>query len=251
VDGFEVAGGSVTGRRHALSGRSNQDAWAFSSTERAVLAVVADGCGSGAHSEVGARLGARLLLSALEREVVELGNEPDGELLERCRVRLLAQLLPLASAMCGAGHDAARAVDDHFLFTLVGAAVTPRSASIFALGDGVAVVNGEAVLASREGAPPYAGYALLAGDAPRFQVLASAPEGHVSSVLIGTDGLADLGGPPALAGFWSEDRFFGNPFAISRALARANRPAPGAPAPLQDDATLVVLRRVDGRLAQG
>ncbi len=51
---FEVAAGSVTGRSHVLGGKPNQDAFAFRAADHGLVGVVCDGCGSGAHNEVGA-----------------------------------------------------------------------------------------------------------------------------------------------------------------------------------------------------
>ena len=66
-DLFEIAGGSVAGRSHVLAGKGNQDAYHWSVEERSLVAVVCDGCGSGAESEVGAALGARLLVAEAAR----------------------------------------------------------------------------------------------------------------------------------------------------------------------------------------
>ena len=56
LDAWRVAGGSVIGSAHRRSDRPNQDAWVVARRERALVGVVADGCGSAPHSEVGAWL---------------------------------------------------------------------------------------------------------------------------------------------------------------------------------------------------
>lgn len=63
---FAIGGGSIPGRTHLgrgrlLVGRHNQDAFGWTQTPHTLAAVVADGCGSGSDSEVGARLGTRWL----------------------------------------------------------------------------------------------------------------------------------------------------------------------------------------------
>ncbi len=68
-DRFEIAGGSVSGRSHVLAGKGNQDAYYWAGQETSLVAVVCDGCGSGASSEVGAELGARLLVAEVAREI--------------------------------------------------------------------------------------------------------------------------------------------------------------------------------------
>jgi serine/threonine protein phosphatase PrpC len=65
VNSLEYAIGSIIGRNHVLAGKNNQDAYRIVSNEKFIIAVVCDGCGSGKHSEVGAKLGARLVINAI------------------------------------------------------------------------------------------------------------------------------------------------------------------------------------------
>jgi serine/threonine protein phosphatase PrpC len=62
---FEYASGSIIGRNHVFAGKNNQDAYRIVANEKFIIAVVCDGCGSGKHSEVGAKLGARLVINAI------------------------------------------------------------------------------------------------------------------------------------------------------------------------------------------
>ncbi|HKD75720.1 MAG TPA: protein phosphatase 2C domain-containing protein, partial [Ktedonobacterales bacterium] len=73
-----IAGGSVPGRAHLMTGRPNQDALSWVRSERALIGAVCDGCGSGAHSEVGAQLGAQLLVGALHRELAQMAISHDA-----------------------------------------------------------------------------------------------------------------------------------------------------------------------------
>ena len=69
---FEIAAGTVSGRDHRQAGKNNHDAYVFSSDASGTVAVVCDGCGSGRHSEVGAKIGARLVAGALRRHLHRL-----------------------------------------------------------------------------------------------------------------------------------------------------------------------------------
>jgi hypothetical protein len=153
------------------------------------------------------------------------------------------------------GECLAATVEELFLFTVVGAVVTERLGVVFAVGDGVIAVNGEARVLSFPGnAPPYLGYGLL-GPGPAFVVLAERPTAEVDSILIGTDGLASLMGAeaPPLRRFWTDDLYFRNPAALTRRLTVANRPqaridwdrrrVERTPGLLPDDTSLIVLRR--------
>jgi hypothetical protein len=66
---FSLRAGSVTGRDHELSQRNRQDGWAWKilplGESEYLIGVVCDGCGSSAHSEVGAKLLAEFLAEYL------------------------------------------------------------------------------------------------------------------------------------------------------------------------------------------
>jgi protein phosphatase 2C-like protein len=241
---FEIAGGSVPGRAHTLAGRNNQDAFSWAASDDGLVAVVCDGCGSAPHSEVGARIGARLFVQAATRLLGSSFGARD--LLEQVSQDVLAGLRVLARQMSDAG-GFVRTVRDHFLFTIVGLLVTARGATTFCLGDGLLVVNGFRTQLGPfpDNQPPYLGYRLLP-DLPEIpehafvhslslNVFATMPVDAVQSVVLGTDGAIELDGQ-----FWNDDRFFRNPDMVRRRLAVLNRgPQPG----LSDDTTLVVVRR--------
>lgn len=84
-DLIQVAAGTVTGRDHTFGGnlvigRGNQDAiaTAWSADADAFVAVMCDGCSSGEHSEVGAQLGANLILGRLLGWMATADRPPDG-----------------------------------------------------------------------------------------------------------------------------------------------------------------------------
>lgn len=245
---FEIAAGTVAGAAHVRTGRNDQDAFHWASSGDALVAFVCDGCGSGKHSEVGAAIGARLLVTAaLER--IRAGAEPPSEKLwEDVRRDVLARIRDLANAM----GDPMRVIAEHFLFTLVGFAASPAGVAIVSCGDGVIALNGK----TRElgpfpgNEPPYLAYALAGRDLP-IQVHHAVFREEVHSALLGTDGVGDLIAAESrslpgreeplgpLSQFWSDDLYFANRDAVRRRLAIANR----APGLLPDDTTLIAIRR--------
>ena len=271
LDDFEIVGGTIPGRDHVgagrlLVGRNNQDAFTWRTDRGSLVAVACDGCGSGAKSEFGAAFAAalvpRLLLAHLPGDG-SLGDVP--AVLEAVRRDLLGHLRALAE-LIGAGDDLAEVISEYLLFTIVGTVVAPRETVVFALGDGVWFVNGAGgrIGPFPDNAPPYVAYGLLR-PAEGFTVLQRLATRDLDSLLIGTDGAAELAeaahrtvpgtvervGP--LARFWREDRFFRNPDAVRRRLALLNSPGwrrdplTGRLAPesalLRDDTTLIALRR--------
>ena len=121
-----------------LAGRNNQDAYHWACLPQAVMAVVCDGCGSGKHSEVGAQIGARLMIEAMARAM----QGPAHAFWYRVRQDVLTQLRCLAAQL---GGNFPSTVQDYLLFTVVGALVTPWRTFCFSLGDGVMVVNGDQI----------------------------------------------------------------------------------------------------------
>src|SRR5262245_18147936 len=79
ISDVRAAAAAVTGARHLRAARNGQDAAAAWTGERGGdrlgAIVVCDGCGSGASSEVGARLGAQLVVRALAARLLA-GESP-------------------------------------------------------------------------------------------------------------------------------------------------------------------------------
>ncbi|WP_437513171.1 protein phosphatase 2C domain-containing protein [Sorangium sp. So ce1099] len=265
---FEIAGGTVTGTDHLAVGRPNQDAYAFRAEGGCLAAVVCDGCGSGARSEVGAALGARLVT---EQVLGALRRGADVESPETWEEVRRGTLAPLRAVAGGMGGRLADVVSTYFLFTAVGLAISGDTACAFSLGDGVIALGDELLrlgpFARNE--PPYLAYGLLdrppGGEAPRFTVHRAFPSSALRTALLGTDGALDLlesasrrlpgggGEVGPLSTFWEDDRYFRNPDAVRRRLALINR---SVARPvwkeermeregglLRDDTTLVIVRR--------
>ena len=186
---------TVTGARHLRVARNGQDAAAAASGPGWAAAVVCDGCSAGASSEVGARLGAAIVVAVLARRLAAGAQAAGDELWAGVQAELVAALAGLADRM---GEDRVRTVVEHFLFTIVAVAATRDGTSVWAIGDGAysfGRCGDTRVLGPfADNQPPYLGYALL-GDAPRAQV-ELAPAG-TQIVAVATDGALDLGGDVA------------------------------------------------------
>jgi hypothetical protein len=270
---FEIAGGSIRGQRHESKGVNNQDAFAWHCSGNTIIAVVCDGCGSSKNSEVGAKLGARLTIEALRIWLPVLDEAPAATALEQVRLHLLEQFGKLIQEM---GKDPLKTILNYFLFTIVGAVITPEKVVTFTHGDGVLAINDDyANLIYPNNAPPYLTYDLVRDhldpsihDHLTFNVHWEGRPEEVQDLLIGTDGVNDFHqaakrcipgtsrqvGP--LSQFWQSDRYFTNPPSIRRYLKQVNRTVlrgeqgqQGARKEiglLPDDTTFVVIRRKRG-----
>jgi hypothetical protein len=271
---FEMAAGSVVGKEHLRIGKNNQDAYCYRSLPSGIIAVVCDGCSSGAHSEVGAKLGAPLITDVIHQQLTGCPSALHTEAFwEQVRQEALLQLSKLTAIL---GGDLVCIVRDYLLFTVVGVVITPVETVLFAIGDGVIALNDEAIPLPSfpNNAPPYLGYGLifsavagLTSEDLKIQVHCCVPTCSVRSILIGTDGVQDaiavakhfLPGKSELVGvisqFWEDDRYFKNPDCIRRRLTQMNhtitkpdweaRSLHQEGGLLPDDTTMVVIRRKD------
>lgn len=254
---IRAVAGAVVGRAHRRLGRPCQDAWALAQTDAIAVAVVCDGCGSGARSEVGAAIGARMIAHAVTSVDAALDDESTWLAI---RDRVLAQLAPLVAAM---GQDPVAVVREHFLFTVLCAAFTADHAIVMAIGDGVFAIDDDLRQLGpfADNQPPYLGYGLV-GAAPALTAFEVRAASSVRSLLVATDGAdgltaeaVDAAGEPIgdVTQFMTGDRWFANPDALRRRLTIINREdtaidhARGAivrrGAPLDDDTAIAVLRR--------
>lgn len=268
MKGFEIAGGTVTGRDHLRVGRNSQDAYYWEESEDVLVAVVCDGCGSSPHSEVGAKLGAKLvvrqtLLAYLQDPKAFVSADETG--FERLKRTLLISLSSTIKDMAGSFSENVR---DYFLFTILGVIVDQtHGVQLFGCGDGVYYLNGLPVyLSAPNNTPAYLSYGLIKTEMgePELKRLLSHPGWKLQHLLLCTDGVSDLERSHDLAipgkeekigpvsQFWEKDGFYKNPFSIGHRLALINRSVRSvdweknalteAHGPLRDDTTLVAIR---------
>jgi hypothetical protein len=258
---IRAAAAAVTGSRHQRSSRNGQDAavaltcpaartsddmqLAPGPRAEAAVVVVADGCSSGASSEVGARLGASLFARSLVVRLAAGERVSCPATWSAVRTDVVRTIAGVLERMTG---DRAQVLHDHFLFTIVAAAATRDGAAVWALGDG-AYSSGDTtrVLGPfADNAPPYLAYDLL-GDARAAHFEVAAPT--CGAIVIATDGACELDG--GLENF-AASKFVEHPDALRRhlvVLARtderidwAERRVVRTPAALQDDCAIGVLR---------
>jgi hypothetical protein len=288
-DLFEIAAGTIIGRDHHISGKNNQDAFCCLASEELIVAVVCDGCGSSPYSDVGAKIGARILATEIQSSLNSLSDQcqpirkDDWEFLlsHIYNKPFLSQIQTLALGMVNHRLDweseLVRVILDYFLFTAIGIVITPKSTVIFSAGDGIFGINFKTggilrTLGPFPGnAPPYPTYGLIESAVAcdlkllGFKLQAVDLTSDVESLIIGTDGTADLAaaaeknipGRDELVGplsqFWENDLFFTNPDALRRRLAVINTDV-SKPlweekriqrfnGLLRDDTTIAVIRR--------
>lgn len=184
---FMIQGGSVIGSYHHKGFKNNQDALTIETTEKAIIGLVADGCGSGKHSEVGAKLGVRFMANYL-RQMIEICPDElpvDWEYLLNLAARQF--LLSLNQFNQCLGMVEKEDAYSYWLFTLVGFILTEEQTIIFSFGDGVVSLNGEVTEIDQNNEPEYLTYG-----SPKVEIQQDVPTSEVNSLLIATDGFSEL-----------------------------------------------------------
>jgi len=253
---FEYASGSIIGRNHVLASKNNQDAYRIVRREQYIVAVVCDGCGSGKHSEVGAKLGARMVIDAIAGLLNQDSAISEPDFWNVLKINLLQKLKDFVAIANEDQETVTEFVNDYLLFTIVGVVITPSETVTFSMGDGAIALNGKfyQIPAYPDNAPPYLAYGLYRPDAVSFEIRDRIATSELESILIATDGIDDLIVVEEVKQFWQEDRYFKNPDAIRRKLAMLNREEVKPDwnrkelikrsGVLSDDTSLVVMRRV-------
>jgi hypothetical protein len=256
---YAVAVASVAGREHRRLGRGNQDAVAVHLSSGPLVLALADGCSSGARSEVGAELSVRWLTEQVPA-LCRSGALGLGSALAESACEGLARYLEtVARGLCADPAGVVRQTAEVLLATVLVAIVGDDEAVVFGVGDGIVLVNGEqrSLGEGPERAPAYPAYRGLAEEAfegarpecgPRVHW--AGPAGALESLVLGTDGAHDLrraagaslpdgrvwGGLEELV---DEPRYVLNPSLAQKRL-RVLGELPGL---LPDDTTVAVLRR--------
>lgn len=266
---FEIASGSIVGRRHRHIYQNNQDAYDCITNEDATIAVVCDGCSGGKHSEVGAKLGAKLIIQEIAFALKNCSEVTkfDDIFWEEITQKVVEKIGQIAQTI-DSKTPIQIIINDYFLFTIIGVVITPDETVIFSLGDGVIAINNKVKIIGEEyqNKPPYLAYKLCSDYQDiKIKIESQLPTNNVSSLLIGSDGVKDLINVENklipgksekvknIAQFWEENRYFQNPDMIRRYLYLLNQDISKPDwqqqkinkqvGLLPDDTTLIVIRK--------
>lgn len=235
-----LSSASVVGRLHLTKEANSQDCcacWSGTSPTGSPVSVgvVADGCGSGAHSE----LGARALVTAITNRASHLllhghnASSIAASLVDKSVsvLRILARTLYPAETF-GPRSDF---IANHLLCTLLFFIDDGETLSITAYGDGVIQINDEIHVLDCDNTPGYLGYHLLSkAPEPTFSCVVQSRS--IQRLVLATDGLpAEL-----VPSIWTHKL---------RSLQRwLNQQA--IKAPLYDDTSIVTRERIIDRNLQ-
>lgn len=163
---FTMKSGIVTGRGHIVYGINCQDSLQTTMFEhdgqKFYAGIVTDGCGEGTRSETGAHLATSFLIKRIEELVKE------GVTIKKIPQRLFDDLIEFLRSIVNnfltgptPQVTAVRFIKEHLLFTVLGFVIGPKETIIFAVGDGVVVMNDMVDLRDQKNMPTYPAYHLV------------------------------------------------------------------------------------------
>lgn len=267
---FIVYSASVAGTDHTKpfnpGETNNQDAISIITTPNLIIGVVADGCGSGKHNEVGSNLGARIFAGTLAESMSQ-------KLAPQIRLETVASdTISKLVAICSVSYYNSKFVEDFMLFTIIGFWINDDETVLFSIGDGVVAINDDIYIIEplSGNRPPYLGYGIKGSplleqypDLLRPVIHWSNSTDQVRNLMIGSDGIVDLidaadskfPGQEITVGelsqFWTNGSYASNPVLMQRKLNMCNRSNAiikdgnilKLRGLLKDDTTMVVVRR--------
>ena len=224
---------TVTGRDHLARRANCQDALAAWQAGESAVAVVCDGCGGGAYSEVGARLAAHYL-TAQAVQLLSDSHQPD-EIPNKLYTALTSYLETLINI--STPPDKPNFVLNHLLFTVVGTIINPAGGVIFTAGDGLYAVDDKLAHIDQHNHPAYPAYDLVPESLPadftamgRFTSQTIPP--NWSRIAIATDGFE----PDLLPNTWDHPH--------PRGLQRQMNIWSDKDHRFRDDATLITIQKI-------
>ncbi len=173
---------SIIGRGHSALRRNGQDAVATRARGDSVAFVVADGCGSGRASELGALLGAETFAETVSRALAD-GATPEDALLDA--VSRVVALLDVVASHAATGEARASFVLDHLLATVLAVAITPACGALLVAGAGLAMLDDDVRVFDADNAPRYLAYGVLGRPLEAFSIHSF---GAIERAAIATDG---------------------------------------------------------------
>jgi hypothetical protein len=194
---FEFAYGSVMGSDHKLYGKNCQDYGNIRLGNDVVVGIVADGCGSAEHSEVGARIVTEAILADLfyylsthaEIYKYDVNKIPKEQILKK-----VDQSVELALLTVFRYYKDNHIDTNDLLTTIVGFIILPEYSWFFVYGDGMIEINGvwESVITDELGYPQYPIYNVMNNKPAVPQLTTISKTKNLFTFSVGTDGVRYL-----------------------------------------------------------
>lgn len=180
---YDIAISSTIGSSHQKLFYNNQDAYSFYQDKNLICGVVADGCGSGTNSEVGAALGVDFVMNFCKRHFSKSAFDVDA--LNQAIINYLRNIIRNQQTK-----EEQEFTENYLFFTLFGFVISPQKTHIFHSGDGVYILNDQKVVIEQNNRPQYIAKNLIGGETTMETTHIETSK--LNKLLIATDGLLHL-----------------------------------------------------------
>lgn len=144
---MDINYGTILGHSHRVLDYNNQDAIIIKEHENYCIGIIADGCGSGSNSEVGAQLGVQFVCKLIENY---LDEERDWKPVIKRKIHNYSN--DLLKVHCSNKKDFIR---NYLLYTILGFVKERDKTTIFHCGDGVIGVGEHIQILNQNNRPTY------------------------------------------------------------------------------------------------
>ena len=230
---MKIGYGTIQGFTHRNLEYNNQDFVLVSENIGYNIGLVADGCGSGSNSEVGAQLGLKYLLRRISEQI-----NSDWKL------NLKEDLQNYSKQLAKLHSDNPKAfIKDFLLYTLLGFIEKDNKLTIFSFGDGVIIIDDQINVINQNNRPKYVNNELIGNESGAFNYKELSL--NKQTIIIGSDGVEDfIDGINSgqieeyenLEQFIGDENNFSNPIHIPKLLKKYSRKGI-----LKDDCTLIIM----------
>jgi hypothetical protein len=180
---FNNATASVIGSSHYKLYYNNQDSYSFYQDRSCIVGVVADGCGSGINSEVGAKLAVDFVVNYCKKHFRY--NPFNVDLLQASLIEYLCNIVKNQQTS-----EELEFIENHLFFTIFGFVIQPQQTFVFHSGDGLYCINDEQFVIDQENRPQYIAKNLISGNG--CIETAYIQTHKLQKLLVATDGLMHL-----------------------------------------------------------
>jgi hypothetical protein len=232
---MKIGYGSIQGFTHRNLEYNNQDFVLVEENEEYSMGLIADGCGSGSNSEVGAQLGLKYLMKRISERI---NSSWQGNLKE--------DLQKYSNQLAGLHSDNPKKFIKNFLlYTVIGFVERNGVLTILSFGDGVIVVDDKVEIIDQNNRPRYINNELIGNEGGQFVFDQINFDGQ--TVMIGSDGVEDLieglnkgliDEYENLEEFMKDECNFTNPVHIPKLLKKY-----ATKGILKDDCTLMIIKQ--------
>jgi serine/threonine protein phosphatase PrpC len=237
---FKNASASIIGNSHHKRYSNNQDSYNFYQDDSLIIGVIADGCGAGLNSEVGARLVTDFVIHFCKKNFRYKAFDID--LLKTAVLEYLRNIVKIQNT-----NEELEFIENYLFFTLFGFIIQPPDTFIFHSGDGMYILNDYEVIVEQNNRPNYIAKSIVSGN---FDLKTKhIKTNKLNRILIATDGLTQLTdtflkgqkieGMQKIADFFDNENHFDDIFSLPKLITNLSI----TKSILKDDTTIIMIKK--------